>query len=62
MTNYAGEATDLPASVFNNIFNKIEHHEISVPIAKVYNGLENVGAAQRSLESGRYSGKIVVAL
>lgn len=62
LTSYAGDAINLPADVFNKILKKLEKHEISVPIAKVYAGLEAVGTAQQNLESGRYSGKHVVVL
>jgi NADPH:quinone reductase-like Zn-dependent oxidoreductase len=42
LTSYAGEANDLPASVFNDVLKSVESQEIAVPIAKVYHGLEEV--------------------
>lgn len=62
LTSYAGEAKDLPVDKFNNILNKIVKHEIKVPIAKIYHGLEEVGKAQANLESGKFVGKHVVVL
>lgn len=59
-TSYAGDATDLTANLFNNVLKKSEKYEISVPIAKVYHGLEEVPKAQENLESGKYIGKHVV--
>lgn len=58
LTSYAGEAKDLPAEYFSHVLNMIEE----VPIAKVYNGLGEVGQAQANLESGKFSGKHVVVL
>lgn len=58
LTSYAGEAKDLPAEYFSHVLNMIEE----VPIAKVYNGLGEVGKAQANLESGKFSGKHVVVL
>lgn len=61
-TSYAGDATDLPAEMFNSVLKKIENHEISVPIAEIYHGLEEVSKAQENLESGKYIGKHVVVV
>ncbi|MCX2187281.1 zinc-binding dehydrogenase [Limosilactobacillus pontis] len=62
LTSYAGEAKDLPAEYFSHVLNMIEEHKLTVPIAKVYNGLGEVGQAQANLESGKFSGKHVVVL
>lgn len=62
LTSYAGEAKDLPAKYFNHILKLIEDHQLTVPIAKVYHGLDAVGQAQANLESGQFSGKHVVVL
>ena len=62
LTSYAGEAKDLPAKYFNQILQLIEEHKLTVPIAKVYHGLTEVGEAQANLESGKFSGKHVVVL
>ncbi|MQS76788.1 hypothetical protein [Companilactobacillus halodurans] len=62
LTSYAGEATDLSAEVLSKVLKQIEQKEIEVPIAHVYQGLENVGQAQQNLESNKYNGKYVVVL
>ncbi|WP_318241065.1 hypothetical protein [Limosilactobacillus avistercoris] len=40
----------------------MEAKKLTVPIAKVYHGLNEVGQAQANLESGTFSGKHVVVL
>lgn len=62
LTSYAGEAKDLPAEAFDQVLKAVAAKELTVPIAKVYHGLEQVGEAQANLESGRYVGKHVVVL
>lgn len=62
LTSYAGEAKDLPAKYFDHILKLIAAKKLSVPIAKVYHGLAEVGQAQANLESGKFSGKHVVVL
>ncbi|KRN59314.1 dehydrogenase [Limosilactobacillus secaliphilus] len=62
LTSYAGEAKDLPAEYFSHILHLIEEKQLTVPIAKVYHGLAEVGQAQANLESGKFSGKHVVVL
>jgi len=62
LTSYGGGAKDLPASVFNAILKGIENEEITVPIAKVYHGLEEVSQAHKNLEANEYTGKHVVVL
>lgn len=62
LTSYAGEAKDLPAKYFNHILKLIEDRQLTVPLAKVYHGLSEVGEAQANLESGKFSGKHVVVL
>lgn len=62
LTSYAGEAKDLPAKVFNQVLARIAAKQLTVPIAKVYHGLNQVGQAQANLESGRFVGKHVVVL
>ena len=62
LTSYAGEATDLPGEVLQSILDKAAKKELTVPIAKVYHGLSEVGQAQQNLESGKFSGKHVIVL
>lgn len=62
LTSYAGEAKDLPVKYFEQILKLIEEQKLTVPIAKVYHGLDEVGKAQANLESGNFSGKHVVVL
>lgn len=62
LTSYAGEAKDLPGKYFNHVLKLIEEKKLTVPIAKVYHSLEEVGEAQANLESGKFSGKHVVVL
>ncbi|QCQ04443.1 zinc-binding dehydrogenase [Ligilactobacillus animalis] len=62
LTSYAGEAQDLPASVLAEVLNEITRGNLKVPIAQVYHGLDQVGQAQKNLESGRFIGKHVVVL
>ncbi|MCB2360908.1 alcohol dehydrogenase catalytic domain-containing protein [Clostridium estertheticum] len=61
-TSYAGGVSDLPSPILNDILRKIEEGESKLPIAKVYQGLEEVGEAQANLESGQFIGKHVVVL
>ena len=62
LTSYAGESKDLPTKYFNHVLKLIENHQLTIPIAKVYHGLAEVGQAQANLESGKFSGKHVVVL
>lgn len=62
LTSYAGEAKDLPTKYFDHVLKLIENHQLTIPIAKVYHGLAEVGQAQANLESGKFSGKHVVVL
>ncbi|WP_294976545.1 zinc-binding dehydrogenase [uncultured Leuconostoc sp.] len=62
LTSYAGNAQDLPAAVFAEVLESIKNKELEAPIAKVYQGLENVKQAQINLESGKFVGKHVVVL
>jgi NADPH2:quinone reductase len=62
LTSYAGEAKDLPAKYFSHVLKLVEEGKLTVPIAKVYHGLDEVGQAQANLESGKFSGKHVVVL
>ena len=62
LTSYAGEATDLPAAVFQRQLEAIADGRLRVPVAKVYRGLDRVRDAQAGVESGTTPGKHVVLL
>ena len=62
LTSYGGQATDLPADVFAHQLQAVAAGRLTVPIAKVYHGLEQVRDAHADLESGTTPGKHVVVL
>ncbi|GLK79064.1 zinc-binding dehydrogenase [Methylopila turkensis] len=62
LTSYGGEATDLPAHVFNRQLKAIAENRLKVSVAKVYHGLESVRDAQSDLENGKTPGKHVVVV
>ncbi|PTB19280.1 NADPH:quinone reductase [Trinickia symbiotica] len=62
LTSYGGQATDLPANVFNLQLQEIAEGRIRVSVAKVYQGLEGVREAHSDLEAGTTPGKHVVVL
>jgi NADPH:quinone reductase-like Zn-dependent oxidoreductase len=62
LTSYAGEATDLPAHVFQQQLHAIANGRLRVPVAKVHRGLQQVRDAQAGVESRATPGKHVVLL
>lgn len=62
LTVYHGHAWDLPASVLQDVLDAVAVGEMSVPIAKVFHGLEQVPYAHRALDSHAVPGKNVVVL
>jgi NADPH2:quinone reductase len=62
LTSYGGQATDLPADVFAHQLQAIAEGRLTVPVAKVHHGLEQVREAQAAVESGSTPGKHVVVL
>jgi NADPH:quinone reductase-like Zn-dependent oxidoreductase len=60
LTGYAGEATGLPAAVFQQQLQAIADGRLRAPVAKVYRGLQQVRDAQADVESGATPGKHVV--
>ncbi|MEV5721331.1 zinc-binding dehydrogenase [Amycolatopsis mediterranei] len=62
LTSYGGQATDLPADVFAHQLQAIAEGRLTVPVAKVYRGLERIRDAQADVESGTTPGKHVVVL
>ena len=62
LTSYAGGALDLPSETLNSFLAAVKTEGLTVPIAKVYHGLEEVGQAHANLESHAFTGKHVVVL
>lgn len=62
LTVYHGHAWDLPASVLQDVLDAVAAGEMSVPIARVFHGLEQVPDAHRALDSRAVPGKNVVVL
>lgn len=62
LTVYHGQAWDLPASVLQEVLDAVKAGEMSVPIAGVFSGLEQVPDAHRAMESHAVPGKNVVVL
>ena len=62
LTVYHGQAWDLPASVLQEVLDAVKAGEMSVPIARVFHGLEQVPDAHRALDSYAVPGKNVVVL
>ena len=60
LTGYEGEATGLPAAVFQQQLQAIADGRLRAPVAKVYRGLQQVRDAQADVESGATPGKHVV--
>ena len=60
MTVYYGHAWDLSASVLQEVLDAVKAGEMSVAIAGVFNGLEQVPDAHRAMESHAVPGKNVV--
>lgn len=62
LTVYHGQAWDLPTSVLQEVLDAVKAGDMSVPIAGVFNGLEQVPDAHRAMESHAVPGKNVVVL
>lgn len=62
LTAYSGEASDLPASVFQHLLDSIASGKVTVPLHKVYGGLSEVRQAHADMESNAAVGKLVVRL
>lgn len=62
LTTYYGQAWDLPATVLQDVLDAAAAGEMSVPIAGVFRGLEQVPDAHRAMEAHAAPGKIVVVL
>jgi NADPH2:quinone reductase len=62
LTSYGGQAADLPADVFAHQLQAIAAGRLTVPIARIYHGLDQIHDAHADLESGTTPGKHVVVL
>jgi NADPH2:quinone reductase len=62
LTSYAGEASGLPAPVFQQQLQAIADGRLKAPVAKVYYGLEQIRDAQADVEAGTTPGKHVLVL
>mgnify|MGYP001690503869 CR=1 FL=1 len=62
LTTYHGHAWDLPGSALQEVLDAVKAGEMSVPIAGVFYGLEQVPDAHRAMESHEVPGKNVVVL
>lgn len=59
-TGYGGEASDLPPAVLQHYLDATAAGQFSPPIHQVYEGLEQVVEAHRSMEANKAVGKLVV--
>jgi NADPH2:quinone reductase len=59
LTSYAGDAADLPASVFQNYIDRIESGEFVLPESEVFS-FDNLPMAHRKMDENTTKGKMVV--
>jgi NADPH:quinone reductase len=60
LTAYGGNASDLPAEVFQRQLDAIAAGRLSIAVHKVYDGLDQIREAHRDMESNQAIGKLVV--
>jgi NADPH:quinone reductase-like Zn-dependent oxidoreductase len=60
LTAYSGEASDLPADVLQAFLDDVAAGTLTVPVDRVYEGLDQVPAAHADMEAGNAAGKLVV--
>jgi NADPH:quinone reductase-like Zn-dependent oxidoreductase len=60
LTAYGGEASDLPADVLQRYLDDVAAGKLSVPVDRVYDGLDEVPLAHADMEAGNAAGKLVV--
>ncbi|RMI35677.1 NADPH:quinone reductase [Nocardia stercoris] len=60
LAGYFGDATDLPPHVFQEILDAVAAGELTFPVDRVYDGLEQVPRAHDDMENDRATGKLVV--
>ena len=59
-SGYSGDAADLPRQAFQEILDAIAAGQLSFPVDRVYDGLEQVRQAHDDMEHDRATGKLVV--
>jgi NADPH:quinone reductase-like Zn-dependent oxidoreductase len=60
LTGYFGDAGDLPTDAFQSILDDIAAGELSFPVHRVYDGLDEVRQAHTDMETNAATGKLVV--
>jgi len=60
LTAYGGDAGDLPADVLQRFLDAAEAGKFTIPIFKVFHGLEQAAEAHRLMETNQALGKMVV--
>jgi NADPH:quinone reductase len=60
LAGYSGDAADLPRAALQEILDAIAAGQMSFPVDRVYDGLEQVRQAHDDLEHDRATGKLVV--
>src|SRR6202007_2079517 len=60
LAGYFGDAADLPRETFQEILDAVAAGPLAFPVARVYDGLEQVPQAHDDMEHDRATGKLVV--
>jgi len=60
LAGYSGDAADLPREALQEILDAIAAGQLSFPVDRVYDGLEQVRQAHDDMEHDRATGKLVV--
>ncbi|MDF5756263.1 zinc-binding dehydrogenase [Spongiactinospora sp. TRM90649] len=60
LTAYGGEAADLPAVTFQSILDEISAGRLTIPVHRVYQGLDDIRQAHTDMEADTAVGKLVV--
>jgi NADPH:quinone reductase-like Zn-dependent oxidoreductase len=60
LAGYSGDATDLPQQALQEILDAIAAGQLSFPVDRIYDGLEQVPQAHDDMEHDRATGKLVV--
>jgi NADPH:quinone reductase len=60
LAGYFGDAADLPRETFQEILDAVTAGQLTFPVDRVYDGLEQVPRAHDDMEHNRAAGKLVV--
>jgi hypothetical protein len=60
LTACSGDAADLPADVLQSFLDDVAAGRITVPVYKVYDGLDQIREAHTDMEQGNATAKLVV--